>query len=305
MTIKMIAKPAATLLSLKDHLMGDDLHLTQGDGGLPTTLVTGSAPGESGVSVFKVGFRGSAHFSATLRRHLVWFLLSSPVQYHCRIGDYTLQHEPTTGSLAICPAGIYSAARTDAGVDVMIVAVEPDRFTLAAAEDAALDSQLDQRLVGYDATLFELGWLLALESVEQRLNGPLFWNDIASRFVDRLVDRHASPAMRPRQRRLGKQAVERVREYVMDHLDETIDVETLAGIAHLSPFHFSRVFARSVGVTPHRYVVRLRLQRAVELLREGKLGLAEIAARTGFADQSHLSRWMRRVHGLPLTHLQT
>ena len=42
---------------------------------------------------------------------------------------------------------------------------------------------------------------------------------------------------------------------------------------------------------------------AVELVREGLSGLAEVAARTGFADQSHLSRWARRVHGVPLTQL--
>jgi AraC family transcriptional regulator len=305
MNIKATAAPAETHLSPKHHLVSDDLHLTQGDGGLPTTLVAGSAPGESGVSIFKGRFRGSAHFSGTPRQHLIWFSLSSQVRHHCRIGDHTLQHEPTTGSLAICPAGICSAAHTDAGVDMLIIAIQPDRFTLAAAEDAALDAQLDHRLVGYDATLFELGGLLADEGAAQKLNEPLFWNDVASRFVDRLVDRHASPAMLRRQRRLGKRAVERVREYVMDHLDEAIDVETLAGIAHLSPFHFSRMFARSVGVTPHRYVVRLRLRRAVELLREGRLGLAEIAARTGFADQSHLSRWMRRVHGVPLTRLRS
>ncbi|WP_456662032.1 helix-turn-helix domain-containing protein [Bradyrhizobium sp. LB13.1] len=40
-----------------------------------------------------------------------------------------------------------------------------------------------------------------------------------------------------------------------------------------------------------------RLQRAVELVRGGRSGLAKIAARTGFADQSHLSRWVRRVYG--------
>jgi AraC family transcriptional regulator len=56
-------------------------------------------------------------------------------------------------------------------------------------------------------------------------------------------------------------------------------------------------------MTPHRYVVHLRLQRAIELVREGRSGLAEIAARTGFADQSHLSRWVRRVHGVPLSRL--
>jgi AraC family transcriptional regulator len=56
-------------------------------------------------------------------------------------------------------------------------------------------------------------------------------------------------------------------------------------------------------MTPHRYVVHLRLQRAIELVREGQSSFAEIAARTGFADQSHLSRWVRRVRGVSLSQL--
>jgi AraC family transcriptional regulator len=95
----------------------------------------------------------------------------------------------------------------------------------------------------------------------------------------------------------------RLRDYVMAHLDEPIDVASLARVAGRSPFHFSRVFTRSVGVTPHRYIVRLRLQRAVELVGDGEVSLAQVAFRTGFADQSHLARWVRRVHGVSLTQL--
>jgi AraC family transcriptional regulator len=73
--------------------------------------------------------------------------------------------------------------------------------------------------------------------------------------------------------------------------------------AGCSPFHFSRMFTRAVGLTPHRYVVHLRLRRAVEPVRDAPAGLAEIAARTGFADQSHLSRWVRRVYGVSPTQL--
>jgi AraC family transcriptional regulator len=102
---------------------------------------------------------------------------------------------------------------------------------------------------------------------------------------------------------LGKAALARLRDYAVAHLDEPIEVSALAEIAGRSPFHFSRVFTRSVGMTPHRWVVHRRLQRAIELVREGRSGLAEIAARTGFADQSHLSRWARRVHGVSLTQL--
>jgi AraC family transcriptional regulator len=92
--------------------------------------------------------------------------------------------------------------------------------------------------------------------------------------------------------------LQRIREYVSTHLSEPIDVADLARLAGRRSFHFSRVFARSVGMTPHRYVVHLRLQAAIARVRDGRAGLAEIAAATGFADQSHLSRWVRRVHGV-------
>ena len=84
---------------------------------------------------------------------------------------------------------------------------------------------------------------------------------------------------------------------------EPIEVAKLAAIAGRSSFHFTRIFARTVGVTPHRYIVHLRLQCAIELIRDRQHGLAEIALRTGFSDQSHLTRWMQRVHGASLTQL--
>src|SRR5258705_11133127 len=102
---------------------------------------------------------------------------------------------------------------------------------------------------------------------------------------------------------LGRDKLRRLRDYVVAHVDGPIGVEALACIAGRSPFHFSRVFTRAVGMTPHRYVVHLRLERAIALVRDGRAGLAEAAARTGFADQSHLSPWVRRVHGASPTQL--
>jgi AraC family transcriptional regulator len=97
---------------------------------------------------------------------------------------------------------------------------------------------------------------------------------------------------------LAKDALRRVIEYTNAHLSEPIDIDTLATISHLTPFHFTRMFSKSVGMTPHQYVVRLRLQRALRLIREDRLGLAQVAVDTGFADQAHMSRWFKRVYGV-------
>jgi AraC family transcriptional regulator len=275
--------------------------LTQEDGNWPATLAAGSVPGESGVFVFNLRFRRGAHFSGTPRQHLIWFV--SPVRIECRMADRTLRHEAPDGSLAICPAGIDCGAEAAESVDALLVTIDPGRLALAAAQESALEAQLIDRLSGYDQALLDLARTLALECASDYPNGPLFWNELASGFIDGLVARHTSEFESRARGMLGNDVLDRLRDYVVAHLDEPIEVAALAKIAGRSPFHFTRVFARSVGVTPHRYIVHLRLQRAIELAREGRSGLADIAARTGFADQSHLSRWVRRVHGVSLTQL--
>jgi AraC family transcriptional regulator len=280
----------------------DPLSLAQEDGGLPTILVAGSAPGESGVSILQVQFEGGVHFSAEPRQHLIWFQLSD-VRIECRRETRRAKQDAPTGALAICPAGIECAADAQESANALMVSVDPGQLSLAAAEDSTLDVRLHERWLDFDQALFNLAQALARESRLSYPSGAIFWNAIANRFVAGLLARHSSEPESKVRGTLGKQVLKRIRAYILAHLDERIDVAALANIAGRSPFHFSRVFARSVGVTPHRYVVHLRLQRAAELVREGRCDLADIAACTGFADQSHLSRWAQRVHGVSLTQL--
>jgi AraC family transcriptional regulator len=219
-----------------------ELSLMQEDGGLPTTLAAGSAAGESGVSVLSLQFRGGVHFSATTQQHLIWFV--SPVRIECRMADRTLRHEAPPGSLAICPAGIDCAAHAEESVDAFIVAIRPGQLALAAAERSALEAQLNERLSGYDQALLDLARTLAFESAGDYPNGPLFWNEVASAFIDGLVARHTSELENRARGMLGKDVLERLREYVVAHLDEPIEVAALANIAGRSPFHFSRVNRR-------------------------------------------------------------
>jgi len=97
---------------------------------------------------------------------------------------------------------------------------------------------------------------------------------------------------------LPPRALQRVRDFIETHLEESISVETLASIAALSMCHFARAFKQSQGMTPHDYVVRRRVKRAQELLAQTDLSLSEIALAVGFADQSHCARRFREHVGL-------
>jgi hypothetical protein len=149
------------------------LSLAQENGGAPTLLTSGSAPGESGVSVVNVRFQGGMHLAATLGHHLICFQhMDGGLRFECRMADTTLSHEPPPGSLAICPAGIDCTADTNGSVDAILVAIDPGQMALAAAEDSALEAQLIERLSGYDQPLLELACILAFECVHDYPNGP-------------------------------------------------------------------------------------------------------------------------------------
>jgi AraC family transcriptional regulator len=280
------------------------LSLAQEDGSLPTIFAAGSAPGESGVSAFSMRFEGSAHICTTPRQHLIWFRMSAKVPTYKRLAGRELRRgRGPAGRLSVWPAGINVVAEASGSVDAILIAIDPGRLAFAAAEDSAIGARLIERFSGHDQPLLDLARSLVLETADGHPNGPLFWNDLASGFIDGLLARHTSGFESRAGGMLGKDVLERLRDYIMTHLDEPIEIATLARIMDRSPFHFSRVFTKSVGVTPHRYIVHLRLQRAIELVRDGRSDLAEVAARTGFADQSHLSRWVRRVYGVSLTQL--
>jgi AraC family transcriptional regulator len=97
---------------------------------------------------------------------------------------------------------------------------------------------------------------------------------------------------------LPPRILRRISEYVDDNIEQRIPLEMLAKIANLSVSYFVRAFKQSVGVTPHDYLVRRRVQLTMDLLLRTDMPLSEIAHAAGFADQSHCARRFRQHVGM-------
>ena len=97
---------------------------------------------------------------------------------------------------------------------------------------------------------------------------------------------------------IATRPLQRVVSYINENLQDALGLAELARIAELSPHHFATAFKASTGISPHRYIIERRLDRARELLRRSENSISEIAYAVGFSSQSHLSAHFRRTMGL-------
>jgi transcriptional regulator GlxA family with amidase domain len=98
--------------------------------------------------------------------------------------------------------------------------------------------------------------------------------------------------------RLAPWQLKRVTEFIGANLAETLQLSDLAALSGLSTSHFGRAFKGSTGLPPHRWHLRLRIERARAMLTDAGASLADVACATGFADQSHFTRVFSRTVGM-------
>lgn len=124
---------------------------------------------------------------------------------------------------------------------------------------------------------------LYADSIAQMLATHLLYGPAAS-----------GPPARNEPGTLGDTAIRRVTEYMREHLHEDVRLDDLAAQANVSKYHLLRSFAKSVGLTPHRYLVRLRMERAAELLRATSHPVTQIATACGYTSPGQFAVAFRR-----------
>jgi AraC family transcriptional regulator len=95
--------------------------------------------------------------------------------------------------------------------------------------------------------------------------------------------------------------IREVQVYLRENLHRDVDLRSMAHEAALSPYYFSRAFTAYVGVPPYRYLIRLRVERAQELLHTSELTVTQICQRVGFNSLSHFTTTFRRHTGVSPT----
>lgn len=90
-------------------------------------------------------------------------------------------------------------------------------------------------------------------------------------------------------------------KYINQNFSDSITVELLAGLCHMSVYHFIRTFKRCLNSTPHEYLLSYRLKQAKHMLQNSSLSIEEIAIECGFNSASHFARAFKATNQITPT----
>jgi AraC family transcriptional regulator len=158
---------------------------------------------------------------------------------------------------------------------------------------------VDPRVVRDPAVERLLQALVTLDGVEKNLVA-LYVEALCLAILARLVSMRCDrvlPAASRRMAPLPKWRLKRVVDYVNAHLASRITLADLAGAAGRTRMHFAAQFRVATGTRPHDFILRRRIERAQELLRDPSLALADIALCVGFQNQAHFTTVFKRFTG--------
>jgi AraC family transcriptional regulator len=237
--------------------------------------------------------------------HLVNVHLSVPNHVLQRRNERTHEGLGITGAVDVIPAGTPAYFRMGAASEHACMLLT-DRFIRRVAQETGADPDAFKVAPFFntpDPTIERIGMSLLSEMKTGGLGGELFAESLANVLALHLLRSHSSLGSASR-RRLGseggasKRSLERATDYINDNLSQKLTLAEIAEAAYMSPRHFSRSFKKDTGLSPHRYVIHRRVERAKALLANTDLNLAEIARAVGFANHSHLSSHLRRLLGV-------
>jgi AraC family transcriptional regulator len=207
-------------------------------------------------------------------------------RYH--LGDRWITNPHGAGSLMVAPPDTEVAYDVPTGGQILILAL-PMRQLQTALGAQMLDPH---RVLGpvfespfRDPALFAMAGRMWAEAARDDSASALFVDSAALALVAGLM-RQAGVAPDPPRGGPTRKMLGRVAEYVEAYLDRPIGLDDMAGAAHLSSYHFHRVFRAATGLTPHQYVTARRIERAKRLLTT-EMPLIQVAMACGFASQSH------------------
>ena len=226
--------------------------------------------------------------------------VSGPVEVVRRLGANTARCAVPAGGIHLIPGGMELGVALAGVLDtvhcyIRRAVIEEVAGDLIKGDPAKIE--IPAVFAELEPSLRNLIHLVEFELEDDDNTMPCYIDYLSRAIAARLVRRHSTGQLteeRPDRKAHAGPIVARAIGYMHEHIERSLSLDDIATAAGRSPSHFARQFRSEVGEPPHQYLLKLRVEKAQELLAGTRLPIAEIALMCGFSHQEHMTRLFRR-----------
>jgi len=266
------------------------------------TLVLASSRGRGwcGVDAGLIETTGGVKEHPATPRYSVGMQIGAPVTVTWR-RDGRLQHRlQVPGDIHIVPMGHSVSWEDDRPTRYLGISLTPSLMR-RAADEMGVDLEcisFPPEMELRDTRIEHIALAMKAELEEQDPHDRICAEGLGLALAVHLIRKYGQKKTQSGARGLTQRQVQSVLDFIHENLAKDLSLTEVASVTGVSSSHFRVLFKQSIGLPVHKYVIKCRVERAVELLSNGSVELKDVAAKSGFADQSHMSRCMRRFVGL-------
>ena len=204
------------------------------------------------------------------------------------------------GSVFLSGPARLPARRSKGEIEFLVMELAP-KYVMWAADELAIATHLEIRPMwwGKEQQVRHVMMILQQELLAGCPSGPLLGEYIGLTLATMLLTRHAAePARLVYRGGLPHYKLRQVLALIDDNLASGVSARQMANLVELGPCHFTRAFKVSTGLSPHQYVLRRRIERALDQLKQSKVSLADLAYKLGFSSQGHFTTVFHKIVGV-------
>ncbi len=220
----------------------------------------------------------------------------------------TLQHQKNIACISIVPADVPISVNWNQEIEfthcylartfverVAYESVDPDRM------------EINLTTIQLDPLIWQIGSALTtvLETAPQQ--SRFYADSLATALAAHLLQFYSTQknVLRADPQGLSASTLNLAIEYINAHLSEDISLVALAAELGVSQYYLCQSFKRSIGMTPHKYLIQQRVERSQQLLQQPDLSILDIAVACGFANSSHFAKCFRQQIGISPTEFRS
>jgi AraC family transcriptional regulator len=267
-----------------------------------TTLLSSNDRGWKGMNAEFLHIQAGRTHVPGSQTHRLGIHFGRAVNAHCQCDGRHHHRQQAHGDIDIVPAGLDGWWEDDRDCTILRLTIRPELLHAAARELGREPDTISlvPKFQLRDPRLESIAWAIKAEIEATVPSDSTYAETLGMALAIRLVESNGQERIETATTRatLSSRQQRRLAEFIEEHIDQSLSLADLAVVAGLSVSHLKPLFRASFGMPVHHYVLTRRVERARLLLLAADMPLAQVALESGFAHQSHMAHWMRRILGL-------